>query len=221
MQHHREKEAISAYLKLLQNKGAKSGLLYKRSLFLDQLSPLLADKHLDRTAYGEALDILMKAIPADLWHEGLNAAREFYPFWMKDIKAIAAFGAQSGFNIQPLEWKPKQTTLKALTDGLKKEQFSVTETRHLMAYTHALKDKSADKSIINNRLKLAQILLLRLRDAPANDSRVYRAAVDLTLPLFNEQETKQLFLFVIREFYYFWADNERPSENLVNDATEG
>jgi hypothetical protein len=35
----REKEAISAYFKLLEKKGAKSGLLYKRSLFLDSLLP--------------------------------------------------------------------------------------------------------------------------------------------------------------------------------------
>ena len=220
MQLNREKEAISAYLKLLQNKGAKSGVLYKRSLFLDQLSLLLADKHLDRTAYGEALDTLMKTISADLWHDGLNTAREFYPFWMSDIKAIVAFSAQSGFSIDPLDWRPKQITLQALTDSLKKEKFSVTETRHLMAYTHALKDKSADKSIISSRLKLAQILLLRLRDAPTGDSRAYRVAVDLTLPLFNEHETKQLFLFVIREFYYFWVDSVKFSENLVKDVTK-
>lgn len=218
MQPDREKVAISAYLKLLQNKGAKSGVLYKRSLFLDQLSVLLANKQLDRMAYGEALDSLMQTISPDLWHDGLTTAREFYPFWMSDIKAIVAFSSQSGFNIDPLEWRPKQTTLQALTDSLKKEQFNVTETRHLMAYTNALKDKSADKSIINNRLKLAQILLLRLRDAPANDARVYRVAVDLTLPLFNEHETKQLFLFVIREFYYFWADNVKLSENFVKNV---
>ncbi len=61
----------------------------------------------------------MKATHAEHWHESFNTAREFYPFWMKDIKAIAAFGLQSGFDVQPIEWKPAQTTLKALTDSLK------------------------------------------------------------------------------------------------------
>lgn len=220
MNPNREKEAISAYLKLLQNKGAKSGVLYKRSLFLDQLTPLLAAKKLDRASYGEALDTLMKTIHADNWHESLNTAREFYPFWMKDIKAIAAFSSQSGFDVQPIQWKPAQTTLKSLTDSIKTETFSVTETRHIRSYTQALQDKGANKLMIETRVKLAQILLLRLRNAPTDDSRVYRTAVDLTLPLFNSHETKQLFLFVIREFYYFWTDNENAANNFAQDESE-
>lgn len=216
----REKEAISAYFKLLQNKGAKSGMLYKRSLFLDQLAPLLADKRLERASYGKAIDTLMKSIPADIWHESLNTAREFYPFWMQDIKAIAAFSLQGGFDVQPLQWKPVQTTLKSLTNRLKTENFAVAETRHLMAYSQALKDKGADKLLLEMRVNLAKILLLQLKDAPTGDLRVYRTAVDLTLPLFKIDETKQLFLFVIREFYYYWVDNEHPETNIVQDALE-
>ncbi|MDP3087450.1 MAG: hypothetical protein Q8M99_04550, partial [Methylotenera sp.] len=56
----REKEAISAYFKLLQHKGAKAGVLYKRSLFLDQLAPLLAGKLPDRSSYSQAIDTLIK-----------------------------------------------------------------------------------------------------------------------------------------------------------------
>ncbi len=214
----REKEAISAYFKLLQNKGAKSGMLYKRSLFLDQFAPLLAGKPLERSSYSKAIDAVMKNIPADIWHDSLNTAREFYPFWMQDIKAIAAFSLQGGFDIQPLQWKPAQTTLKSLTNRLKTEKFDVAETRHLLAYTQALADKGADKKMLDTRVNLAKILLLQLKDAPAGDARVYRTAVDLTLPLFQVDETKQLFLFVIREFYNYWIDNEHPESNVVQDA---
>lgn len=214
----REKEAISAYFKLLQNKGAKAGMLYKRSLFLDQLTPLLAEKLLDRSSYSQAIDALIKKIAPDLWHESLNTAREFYPFWMHDIKAIATFSRQGGFDIQPLEWKPLQTTLKALTSRLKTEKFDVTETRHLMSYSQALKDKGAAKLMLETRVNLAKILLLQLKGAPTADARVYRTAVDLTAPLFAMDENKQLFLYVIREFYYYWIDNENPASNMVQDA---
>lgn len=42
-----EKEAIRAYLKLLQAKGASTNVLYKHSLFLDQLVVSLAGKPLE------------------------------------------------------------------------------------------------------------------------------------------------------------------------------
>lgn len=220
MNANREKKAIHAYLKLLENKGAKSGVLYKRSLFLDQFSHLLTAKALNRTSYGIALDDLMKTIPADKWNDSLVTAREFYPFWMNDIKAIAKFNTQSEFDVEPIQWKPLQTSIKSLTAGLENKKFNVSETRHLMAYTQTLQDKGADSSIIQTRVNLAKILLLQLRGAPDEDARVYRKAVDLTLPLFKIDETKKLFLFVIREFYYFWIDNEKPSDNAIQVTWE-
>ena len=213
----REQEAISAYFKLFERKGAKSGMLYKRSLFLDQFTPLLTGQALERTNYSKAIEKLIKGMPADTWHESLNTAREFYPFWTQDIKAIAAFSRQGGFDIQPLSWQPKPTTLKALTDHLSTEKFNVTETRHLIAYTQALKNKDANHQLLDNRINLAKILLLQLRDAPSGDARVYRVAVDVTLPLFKIDENKQLFLLVIREFYQYWIDN--PDRNLDTDSS--
>ncbi len=77
-----------------------------------------------------------------------------------------------------------------------------------MVYMQTLQDKGADNTLIDTRVKLAKILLMRLRDAPTGNQKAYRIAVDLTLPLFKADEIKQLFLLVIREFYYFWVDNE-------------
>ncbi len=78
----RENEAIRAYLKLLQVKGASAGILHKRSLFLDQLTVHLAGKDLDGNDYRLAVETVMETMPADDWHESLTALREFYPFWM-------------------------------------------------------------------------------------------------------------------------------------------
>lgn len=203
----REEKAISAYFRLLEKKGAESGMLYKRSLFLDRLTPLLADRNLDRTDYSEAIKIAIKQIPADNWHVSLNTAREFYPFWIQDIKAIAAFSLQGGFDISPLHWSPKEATLKSLTDRLATEKFDSADARHLMAYTKALQEKGADNQLIDTRVNLIKILLMQLKGSPINDARVYRIAVDSTLPLFKTDETKHLFLFVIREFYDYWIGN--------------
>ncbi len=213
----REKQAVSAYFKLLEKKGAKSGMLYKRSVFLDKLIPQLADKEIERTTYSKAISAIMKDVPAETWHECLNTAREFYPFWTQDIKAIAAFSINGGFDVQPQKWTPAPTTLKSLTERLKTEKFDATDARQLKLYTNALRDKGADQLLLDTRINLAKVLLMQLKGAPIGDARVYRTAVDFTLPMFKADESKQLFLFVIREFYYYWIGDYSLENNIDQD----
>ncbi|MDP1765894.1 MAG: hypothetical protein Q8K83_03225 [Methylotenera sp.] len=213
----REKEAISAYLKLLQSKGATSNILYKRSLFLDQLSVSLADKALVNHEYSRAVDAIMESIPADDWHVNLNTAREFYPFWMKDIKAIAAFNLNYGFDVEAIQWKPLATSLKSLTDSLEHEKFDTSENWPLKAYSQAMRFEGAEQPYVDTRIKLAKIILLRLRDAPIKNHKSYRTAADLTLPLFKIQEAKNLFLSVVREFYNFWTGNPNAASMLSKE----
>lgn len=213
----REKEATSAYLKLLQSKGATSSILYKRSLFLDQLTSNLADKILNNQDYSEAVDTTMEKIPAEDWHANLNTAREFYPFWMKDIKAIAAFSSNYGFDVDTIQWKPVATSLKSLTESLTHEKFDPSESWPLKAYSQAMRDDGAEQAYVDTRIKLAKILLLRLRDAPIKNHKSYRTAADLTLPLFKMQEAKKLFLSVVREFYNFWTGNPIAASMLSRD----
>lgn len=215
----REKEAVNAYLKLLQTKGAASAVLHRRSLFLDKLSIELAAKSLDGHAYREAVEVLMETIPADDWHENLTAAREFYPFWVKDIKAIAAHNLSPGFDIHPLQWKPDNASLKSLTDSLATEKFDTSENWPLKAYTQALRHEGAEQSIVNTRVKLAKIILLRLRNAPIKNHKAYRTAVDLTLPLFHIKQNRRLFLVVVREFYHFWSGNPDAASMVLKDGS--
>ncbi|PKO46182.1 MAG: hypothetical protein CVU29_06500 [Betaproteobacteria bacterium HGW-Betaproteobacteria-22] len=214
----REKQAISAYFKILQKKGAKTGMLYRRSVFLDELTALLAGKPLERSIYSKAIELTIKHVAENDWHDSLNTAREFYPFWMGDMKAIAAFNAKGGFDVDPLRWKPAPTTLKALTDRLPTEKYDATDARHLKAYTNALLEKGANKTLLSTRTNLAKILLMQLKGAPIDDARVYRTAVDSTLPLFKVDETKQLFLFVIREFYSYWIGNLNIQDKTKEDS---
>lgn len=213
----REKEATSAYLKLLQSKGATSNMLYKRSLFLDQLTANLVNKPLNNQDYSAAVDAAMEKIPAEDWHANLNTAREFYPFWMKDIKAIAAFSSNYGFDVEAIQWKPLATSLKLLTDSLELEKFDTSESWPLKAYSQAMRYEGAEQAYVDGRIKLAKILLLRLRDAPIKNHKSYRTAADLTLPLFKIQESKKLFLSVVREFYNFWTGNPNAASMLSKD----
>lgn len=215
----REKEAINAYLKLLQSKGASSSLLQKRALFLEELSASLAHLALDGIEYRTAIENIMESVPADTWHENLTAAREFYPFWLKDIKAIAALNKNPGFEVPAVDWKPDLVSLKVLTDSLETEKFDTSETWPLKAYTQALRYEGAEQALVDTRVKLAKIILIRLRTAPDKSGVMYRTAVDQTLPLFTIKQNRRLFLLVVREFYHFWSGNPDAASMVLQDGS--
>ena len=219
MNQSREQEAINAYLKLLQSKGADHEVLQKRTLFLQQLGLNLVNRELNGNEYREAIEDLMERVPADDWHMCLTAAREFYPFWMKDIKAIAALNANPGFDVEPLQWRPLPASLKSLTDSLETEKFDASENWPLKAYSQALRQEGSEQVLVDTRVKLAKIILIRLKNAPIKSHKSYRTAVDLTLPLFNIKQNRRLFLVVVREFYHFWTGNPDASNMVLKDGS--
>ena len=200
----REKQAISAYLKFLQSKGASTKVLYQRSLFLDQFTPLLHNKTPERFNYRAALDAVIKKIPPENVQDCLNIAREFYSFWVKDIKGIATFSENYGFDVQSIQWKPIPTSLNTIIQNLDKLHLNEQESRALNAYNQALIELKLHAEQIKAHLTLAKIILLRLQGAPMNNHKCYRIAVDLTLPLFTLPESQDFFLKIVREFYPFW-----------------
>jgi hypothetical protein len=203
----REKEAANAYLKFLQGKGASSGMLYLRSRFLDSFMLRLVGKVQARKEFAYALEETLATLPHNERNNALNTAREFFPFWMNDIKAIAMFEEYYGFSVQDIKWEPKHKTLKTLTDELETEKLTEAESQSLNTYRQTIMRLGADKSVVDTRSKLAKIILIRLRDAPMTNHVIYRLSVDLTLPLFKTKEIKQLYLDVVREFYYFWIND--------------
>lgn len=215
----REKEAINAYLKLLQSKGASSSLLHKRSLFLDKLSERLGDLVQDGNEYRLLVEEMMETTAPDDWHDCLTAAREFYPFWVKDIKTIATLNLNSGFEIKPIDWKPDLVSLKKLTDSLETEKFDTSENWPLKAYAQALRHEGADQALVDTRVKLAKIILMRMRGAPDKNNTAYRTAVDLTLPLFSIKQNRRLFLVVVREFFHFWTGNPEAPSMVLQDTS--
>ncbi len=215
----REKEAINAYLKLLQSKGASTSLLHKRSLFLDKLSARLGDLVQDGNEYRLLVEEMLESMPPDDWHDCLTAAREFYPFWVKDIKTIATLNLNSGFEVRPIDWKPDLVSLKNLTDSLETEKFDTSENWPLKAYAQALRHEGADQALVETRVKLAKIILMRLRGAPDKNNTAYRTTVDLTLPLFTIKQNRRLFLVVVREFFHFWTGNPQAASMVLQDTS--
>ncbi len=210
----REQKAADAYLKFLQSKGAPSGTLYRRSRFLDAFMGKLHDKEQTRKSFALALEATLTNLPQEDRSNALNTAREYFPFWMNDIKAIALFHEYYGFTTDEIAWKPKHATLAALTKNLSTEEFTDAENLALNNYLKAIANLGANKAMIETRKKLAKIILLRVREAPSKGHAIYRISVDLTLPLFKTKEIRDLYLEVVREFYHFW-ENDPDAEALA------
>jgi hypothetical protein len=210
----REQEALSAYLRLLKTKGADDASLDRRKLFLTKLIPAIELVEFEGLAYRCAVEKVLEDTDKLDWPFCLAVAREYFHFWIKDFKAIAAISSDAGFDVNPIDWQPVDMDLKTLWKKLDNEKFETAETWPIKAYTLALRQAGAEQNLVDTRVKLVKVLLIRLRAAPQNSNKHYRIAVDSTVPLFEKNDTRRLFFAVVREFYYFWIADPDAAEHI-------
>ena len=215
----REQQALEVYIKLLTGKGFGPETFVPRVNFLNKLMPLLASKELNGREYRMAIEVLMDAVANDDWPESLVISREYYPFWINDLKAVSVFSKNATQDPLPIEWQPVPVELSSLWHSVDAEKFGTTDSWALKGYTKALRFENAEQTLIDTRLKLAKIMLVRLRDAPDKSNKIYRTTVDATLPLFEVKKNRRLFLVVVREFFHFWAGNPDAEKFVLNNHT--
>lgn len=217
MEKSREQKAIDAYVAILHKNGVDEYNIAAREAILDELGGILADQILDGQGYRTVIETFIELKPGDEWPFILSTAREFYHFWMEDIKAIAEQNKKKSYAKEKTGWLPEPVNMQQLTEKLKTEKFETSEIWPLKAYKQALKNAGAGEDLVQVRAKLAKITLLRLRDAPDKNHQTYRTVVDSTLPLFQIKNSRKLFLEVVREFYHFWCGHPE-AENFVLQA---
>jgi hypothetical protein len=215
----REQQAFEVYIKLLTSKGFGPDTFVDRVNFLNKLMPLLADKKAAGGDYRAVIETLMDSVEQNDWPESLVIAREYYPFWIDDIKAVAKFSKNTTEDPLPIDWKPIQVALSTLWHTVDTEKFPTVDAWALKAYTKALRFENAEQTLIDTRVKLAKIMLVRLRDAPDKSNKTYRTTVDATLPMFEVKKNRRLFLVVVREFFHFWAGNPDAEKYILNSNT--
>ncbi|MFM9835681.1 MAG: hypothetical protein ACKVOA_06235 [Methylophilaceae bacterium] len=215
----REQQALEVYIKLLTRKGFGPETFVQRINFLNRLMPLLADKTPVGGEYRLVLEALMDKVTEADWPESLIIAREYYPFWINDLKAVANLSKSVTKDALPIEWKPTEVALMTLWYAADEEKFGTADSWALKAYTKALRNENAEQTLIDTRLKLSKILLMRLKDAPDRNNKAYRTVVDATLPLFEVKKNRRLFLVVVREFFHFWAGNPEAEKYILNNNT--
>jgi hypothetical protein len=217
----REQDSINAYLKLMEKVGADSASLESRKQFLQRLVELIGGRPQGGGVYREAVDEALQEVDKAKWPYYLTVSREYYRFWIDDIKAIAAMHASGGYRAKPLISNVPNEELQVLWSNLDQEQFYVAEKWPLKAYAAALRQEGADQAVVETRAKLAKLLLVRLRDAPERDGNYYQLAVDSLMAVFTMKEMRELYIQVAREFFYFWiSDPEAVGRIVLHQTTD-
>ncbi|CAG0964271.1 hypothetical protein MTYP_00901 [Methylophilaceae bacterium] len=201
----REQEARQAYFAFLQRHGATAKQLNRREQLLNGFCVCLSGIDHGGHAYREAVDEWLKLVDKSKWPTCLSLVREFFPFWMQNVKEIAMLADQhDSFDLEQAQWASLQGDFASI--WLQMEQACLTEEDQscLESYRDALSVAYVDEKIVETRVKLAKLLLVRLKSTSNRIPRIYRKAVDATVPVFELKEMRWLFIEVVREFFYFW-----------------
>lgn len=200
----REEEALSAYVNLLTNKGLNQRAIIQREFTVIRFSAYIEGIEVNSVAYRKAVDKFLAEIDQEEVDAVLPVVREFYSFWVKDIKAIAAMNQGQMFT-------PKLETSEVNTRELIAkwnliDQLSVhkDEAKLLDAYTDAIHQRGITGEALTLRRKIAKFIMLALRDEPIKQPMVYRNMVDAHMPLFMLTQAQHAYLSVAREFYAYW-----------------
>ncbi|WP_374356971.1 hypothetical protein [Chitinimonas sp.] len=199
--------ALTAYLSLLKGKGAATSLLTRRKHILRHLlSTLEAQsdqfRHNDDAGYRHAVDSTITKFPDEQQFEIISAAREFYPFWIGDMKTIARLNAADALALDhaPVDVRG---SLIDMFERMDADPWSHTEQVCLVEYLKRLNSQSQPDAVVDIRERLLQLLLFVIRNAEPTPT-AYRAGVDAMLTLFAKEDARRLFVDVAREFFYFW-----------------
>ncbi|AKR43410.1 hypothetical protein [Methylophilus sp. TWE2] len=217
----REEEAQKAYVKLLTGQGVSQRVLVQREFVIIRLSAFLKDIPCDGSHYRQAVDRFIASMdPAEI-PAILPVVREFFSFWVRDIKAIAAMSQAKVFNgTTPVTMATQDELFKHWYD-LDKTTMTSQEEQVMDTFKQVSMVRGFEPAVFKERMRMAKCLLLSLRQVPYKQSHSYRQMVDRNLPLFNALGSQHTFLSVSREFYYFWRSDMLKPQAVKSPAMQG
>ena len=215
----REEEAQKAYVKLLTGQGVSQRVLVQREFILIRVSAFLKDIPCDGSHYRHAVDRFIASIdPAEI-PSILPVIREFFSFWVGDIKAIAAMSQAKVFNgSTPVVMVAQDELFKHWYD-LDKMPMTSYETQVMETFEQVTQVRGFEPAVFKERIRMARYLLMSLRHVSFKQSHSYRQMVDRNLPLFNALGSQHTFLSVAREFYYFWRGDMLKPQTAINKGS--
>ena len=194
-------DALDAYLRLLESKGADSEVLALRRRVLTRLNLIVRGQPRTTTIFRSAVDALLSLCAPEDRPGAMTAAREYYYFWIGDVKKVTELNARSGFTTRHVRL-PVLASFDDLQQRMSDAGFD-SFPPSLELYLGQLYELGSEEDVLGERGELLKPLLFLLHDQPHHPDS-YRMAVDAMLLHLSDSFASETFLTIAREFFYYW-----------------
>lgn len=202
---------INRYLKLIKSKGANETDIHERNEFLSRLSIHLDTLPKSNRSFRQALKKVLDDSSRNEWTFYLTVSREYLPFWINDIHAIAVLTKNNSFNLNISRSIPQLINIDRLRDQVLSTSFVLVEKWALNNYAESLRQNLEPKESITIKLIMAKMITFELRSIELPSINAYKMAVDLLIPSFESTKARNLFLEVSSDFFSYY-DGHRQTE---------
>ncbi|MEO8102170.1 MAG: hypothetical protein ABI790_06575 [Betaproteobacteria bacterium] len=214
-------DALKAYLNLLEKNATNPADYSLKEHFVEQLITNLHNKSVTAETYRQAVDELLSSMPPEYKKDAVLVAREFFPFLMSDVKAVAAMmqtGGYRGFaEAGGAVTQQRIRTMADLVTVAGNHTYSNQHTASLDQYLGSLRSHELDGDAVAMRGRIARTLLYMSRDKAITPEQ-YRSAIDRIMPALTTEAARLFFVVVAREFYHFLTLNPAAALGINAEA---
>jgi|GEM_PF-2591056 len=209
-------EALDAYLRLIQRQGASTQVVSERRQLLERLTPLLVGLARNAQSFRRMVDRFIADCPVDDRVTALTCAREFYYFWLSDVKKLVEITARSGFTTRNVRLE-MASSLDALLERMHLQGFTDFPPSLEIYLGKLFEDGMSDADILEREMLLKAMLFLLAGQPYRPDS--FRIVVDAMLLHLNDRQNQKAFVQLAREYFYYWLSFP-PAHERIHLAEE-
>ncbi|OHX14188.1 hypothetical protein [Chromobacterium sphagni] len=209
--------ALEAYLQLIARLGAAQEVVEQRRALLLRLLARLSGLPRTVETYQAVVEVFVADCPLQERVLAMSCCREFYCFWLNDMKKVVEITSRSGFSL----FNPAillAGTFDELVDVMQRRRFRRFPPS-LGLYLGKLFEDGHPDEVIRQRGILLKALLFLLDPHPF-DSTSYRMAVDGLLLHLQDPADRQLLLPAVREYFPYWQSFPFARQRVGTDKGE-
>jgi len=209
-------QALDAYLRLILRQGAVEQVLDERRQLLDRLLPMLDGVSRDAQSFRRVVERFVGDCEVVDRVTALTCAREFYYFWLGDVKKLVEITARSGFTTRNVRLEMADS-LASLLERMRRQGFDAFPPS-LEIYLGKLFEDGMPEADIQEREYLLKGMLFLLSGQPYRPDS-FRMVVDAMLLHLNDAQNQKAFVQLAREYFYYWLSFP-PAHERIHLAEE-
>lgn len=209
-------QALDAYLRLILRQGASEQVLQERRQLLNRLLPLLLGVSRDAQSFRRVVERFVNDCEVADRVTALTCAREYYYFWLGDVKKLVEITSRSGFTTRNVRLEMADS-LASLLERMQQQGFN-TFPPSLEIYLGKLFEDGMPEADIQEREYLLKAMLFLLSGQPYRPDS-FRMVVDAMLLHLSDAQNQKAFVQLAREYFYYWLSFP-PAHERIHLAEE-